>query len=100
MKSDYWEENGQVFVYMGKRYALNERCQTVCISKADKAPFQEPVQQAGEVIPIHLPAPQAIICDKLCIICGSIVAGKRTDRKLCSVRCRKIVSRSKQLLLV
>jgi predicted nucleic acid-binding Zn ribbon protein len=36
--------------------------------------------------------------ERLCVICGLPVPGRRIDRRYCSARCRKIASRGKQLM--
>jgi hypothetical protein len=58
-----------------------------------------PSKKSSKVI--HPDTPQQNVTDNLCVICGSLVPGKRIDRHYCSARCRKRASRQgKQLELV
>jgi len=74
------------------------------IVKADSEPTQhttqETVQHWQEPVAshkrIHSPTPLADVTDNsasYCPICGSLVPGKRSDRRYCSTKCRKRSSR-------
>ena len=99
MKSDYWEENDQVFCHHGKRYGISQSGKTVCVGEV---PGSDKVNQYKEQ-PIERPPGNTLdtpakLSVTFCIICGSEVPGKRKDRMFCSPSCRKTASRKgKQL---
>jgi hypothetical protein len=55
---DYWEENGQVFVTIGKRYGLTAGCRTVCIGPENTPKTSQDVSQlVANGLPIHPDTP-------------------------------------------
>jgi hypothetical protein len=100
--SDRWEPDG-TFSHFGKRYGLDKNCRTVVIQDkaADGSQGLQDAQGKG-VTPagIH-PDTLSKICDKKCLICGSIIPGKKADRQYCSARCRQTASRAgRQLSMI
>jgi hypothetical protein len=99
MKIDYWLPGDQVFVTGGEKFGAAPDGRTINLGPVGNDTLsQTPVQPAALPAPAHQDTP--VICDnqsKSCVLCGGQVPGKRSDRRFCSVRCRKIASRGKQL---
>jgi hypothetical protein len=105
MKSDYWTENGMVFVHYGQKWGVAPSLRTILIGpEKEDTPFDgnEPSNSSEdsdlEESADDLPIPAGNVTDNLdnsprCEVCNSPVPGKREDRHLCSARCRKRASR-------
>lgn len=72
--------------------------------KTDSEPTQQTILETGQVWQepvagqkvVHFPTPLADVTDnsaRFCLICSSMVPGKRLDRRYCSAKCRKKASR-------
>lgn len=111
--ADYWEENGQVFVAMGKRYGITATGKTTCMSpvkglqEVDDRPLavgggvQRGVAMGVTALPSSLIPSSQNVTDK-CPICGGIITDKRADSVFCSNACKQKFYRmkNKQLVLV
>jgi hypothetical protein len=111
-----WEPNDQICNIDGVRWAVKEvinpktgirELRSVIIPAATPTKIAKPssYDESQTVIPpepIHSDAPAKLSVTEapLCEVCKQPVPGKRTDRKTCSPKCRKIASRGRQLELV
>jgi hypothetical protein len=113
---DYWTENGMVFIHYGKKYGVTAKGQTTCIGPVNDCQKEEEafIQDTSfdEVKPLRQEEDASVtamangfipsvenVTDK-CLVCGSVITGKRADSRFCSNSCRQKHYRGKERQLV